>query len=346
MRRFLVKHIGNMGDMIFFVPPVLATLKRHYPDCHITFVTAWGFKDTRGRWGARNQGGFCISLMKTDPHIDTLVHWHDTKLSLEKEICREGDESFATWNKAYFEEQKKSGGYDAVYELDFGLKIDDNPIRRMYEALGMPQEDNYHYKIYLTADELSIARLVMENYPRPRIMLLEGLEGTTTRGWDPTKIPRLEQQILAKYGVAPLWFGAKHVRYFEGRELTLRENIALLTQADVGIGVMSGPIHFAAAVGLPTLTLFCDQPLHRAAPAYFLNRYISDEKKLHRTLLGPTGEESQFLKNDQPSLNLTPAEASTQGAVNWQHPGRQSTKTCLSVITVDEVMAVLADFFN
>ncbi len=337
-----MRHLGNMGDMIFFVPPVLATLKRVYPDCHITVVTAWGFKDRRG-WGRRNQSGFSISLLMTNPHIDELVHWHDAKLSLGARICEEEGKQIVTWSKKYYEQQKASGKYDGVYELDFGLTYDDNPLARMYETMGLPNEIYSEYKVYLTENDLHVAQAAMEKIATPRIVLLEGIEGITTRGWDPQKLVGLAATITRDYGVPPLWFGSKYLREYQGRPLTLRENIATLTLCDVGIGVMSGPTHFAAAVGLPTLTLFCDQPLHRAAPAYFLNSYIENPTRRHRTLLGPTGPTYTFLKNNTPSQNLTPAEAATQGARDWQHPGRQATKSCLATITPDEVMTVLRD---
>lgn len=332
-----------MGDKIFFVTPVLATLKKKYPDCKITFVTAWGYKDKKGRWGKRNQDGFCISLMMTSPHIDELIHWHDTKLSLDKNICKEQGKSFATWNKEYFEKEKASGKYDAVYELDFGIGIEDNPMEKMYEHLGLPEETYSKYETYLTDEDKKVAEEVMRDYPHPRIVLLEGLEGTSTRGWDPEKIQPLTKAIEKKYGVQPIWFGGKHNHEYKGRTLTLRENIATLSFCDVAIGVMSGPMHFAGAVDLPTITLYCDQPLHRAAPAYFLNKYIKDEKKHHRTILGPTGKEMKFLKEGTTQINLTEQEMKDQKYKDWNKPGKQSTKSCLSVITPDEVMTVLED---
>ncbi|MFH1353925.1 MAG: glycosyltransferase family 9 protein [bacterium] len=339
MKRFLIRHLGNMGDMVFFIPPVLATLKKHYPGCHITFVTVWGFKDKKGQWGKRDQGGFSIHLIMTNPHLDQLVHYHDTKLSLDGKICREDGQSFPTWNKKYYDQQKNSGRYDQVFELDFGLKVDDNPIQRMYETIGLPNETLTDYKIYFTDRDLAAAQAVIDDAPRPRIVLLEGLASTTTRGWDPGKIPALEQAIKEVYQVDPIWFGGNYIPDYQGRSLSLRENIATLSYCDAGIGVMSGPIHFAAAADLPTLTLYCDHPIHRAAPAYFLG-------KKHRTLLGPSTRPYQLLKNEQPAIALTPAEISRQQFKSWNQPGRQTTKTCLSVITVDEIMLVLKEMLS
>lgn len=352
-KKFLIRHLGNMGDMLFFVPPVLETLKKNYPDCRITFVTAWGFKEMKrtfptyrkkAHWGHRNQSGFCIALMMHNPHVDELVHWHDTEVSLEGDICIEEGKHFPTWSKKYYEQQKLSGVYDEVYELDFGIGHHDNPMDRMYEAVGMPGETFSNYKIYLSDQDKEVAENVMADYPTPRIVLLEGLEGVTTRGWDPDKVSELEIAIEKAYGVKPIWFGGKYLPEYEGRTLSLRENIATLMHCDAAIGVLSGPMHFAAAVGCPTICLYADHYIHRAAPAYFLNEYLSNPAKHHRTLLGPTNYHNmKLLKDDTTFVNLTPAEIASQGYTGWQTPGRQATKSALSVLTVDEVMAVLAD---
>ncbi|MBI3251647.1 MAG: hypothetical protein HYZ62_01915 [Candidatus Andersenbacteria bacterium] len=372
--KILLKHVGNMGDLIFLLPPVLESLKHTYPDCHITLVTAWGFKETawkinwhelrkmsraaplrslwqrgvarRAKWGKRNQSGFCISLMASNPHIDQLVHWHDTRLSLDAAICQEEGISYPTWNQAYFASQKKSGHYDLVSELDMGITQQENPLGKIYAAVGLPQATYSNYKIYFTPRDREVAQHVVASWPKPRIILLEGLEGRTTRGWDEGKIPGLSAAIQKKYNVEPRWFGARFQPRHQGLPLTLRQNIATLALCDAAIGVLSGPLHFAAAAGLPTITLLADQYIHRAAPAYFLNPYISHEAKKHRTLLGPSNTHKQFLKHDEPSHNLTLREAASQHSSGWLSPGRQSTKTPLATITVEEVMTVLQDVLD
>ncbi|MBI3255382.1 MAG: glycosyltransferase family 9 protein [Candidatus Andersenbacteria bacterium] len=356
MKKILLKHVGNMGDLVFFALPVIETLKRTYPESHMTFVTAWGLKQRRRSpippfnkydfWGNRNFNGYCISLLAANPRIDKLVHWHDTALSLEGTICQEEGKSYSTWSKAYYEKQKGSGAYDIVAELDIGVSHTENPLGRMYQQVGLPKETYSNYHIDLTPHDLAVAQEVTKAWPKPCVLLIEGLAGTTTRGWDGGKVAALEKSIQKKYASKPIWFGSKHIPMYQGRSLTLRENIATLTYADAGIGVLSGPLHFAAAVGLPTITLYADQPLHRAAPAYFLNQYIANNKKKHRTLIGPSPNSTQFLKHDQPSQNLTPQEASAQHHQSWLNPGNQPTKTPLAAITVDEVLLVLADILG
>ena len=348
--RYLIRHLGNMGDMVFLVPPALETLKRRHPNCHITLVTAWGFKSQKRKylvgpkqtkWGPRNQSGFCIHLLMTNPNIDQLVHYHTSKLDLEGNTCQEDGQSFPTWSESYYQQQKDSGLYDGIFELDFGIGHEENPIKKMYQYMNMPEEDYSNYKVYLSPSDLDVASQIIKNYPRPRIVLLEGLEGKTTRGWDPSKVSQLESAIKAKYKVSPIYFGSKHVPNYKGAPLTLRQNIATLSLCDIAIGVMSGPLHFAASVGLPTITLFCDQPLHRAAPAYFLNQYIKDKGKHHRTILGPDCPPYEFLKSNHAPRCITPAEDKIQSYQDWQSPGNQSTKSCLAPISVNEVMQVL-----
>lgn len=340
--KFFVKHVGNMGDHVFLVPPILETLKRVHPNCHITLLTAWGYKH-KEIWGERNQSGFCIHLMMTNPHVDELIHFHSIKTSLNKKICYEDGKWFPTWSKQYYTEQARSGAYDGVFELDIGLSYEENPMGKMYQIVGLPNERFSNYKLYFTDKDKAVAHDVMKDVPRPRIVLLEGLEGTTTRGWDPGKIPALEKAIERKYGVPPLWFGGKHTPEFQGRPLTLRENIATLLHCDAAVGVLSGPLHFGAAVGLPTITMYGGLSLQRTAPAYFLNQYLKNHKKYHRTILSPDQLPYQNLKSNRPDRNLTPAERKTQQFIDWQNPGRQSTKSGLAAIAVDEIMLVLSD---
>jgi len=344
-----------MGDHVVFIPPVLASLKRAYPDCHITLITTWGFKETRRRWivgpkyehwGQRNQGGHSIHLMLTNPHVDQLVHWHDSIIDLDGNTCSEDGINIPTWSGAYFEKQKNSKDYDHVFELDVGIEHDEDPMRRLYDIVGLNNETYSNYQLYFTDEDLRIAEAAMAHLPTPRIVLLEGLDGSSTRGWDPVKVAVLEERIQKTYGVPAYKFGATHIPEHDGKPLTLRQNIATLRYCDVAIGVLSGPLHFAAATGTPTLTLYSDAPLRRTAPAYFLNEYINEPLYHHRTLLGPEPRPRTLLKSPYAPTPLTEAERKAQKYADWLTPGKQSTKAGLAPITVDEVMTVLSDMLG
>ena len=338
-QRILLKHVGNMGDHLFLVGPLLEVLARRSPDAEITLVTAWGYRDAHGRWGDRNQDGYCIALMKENPHIDHLVHWHDRKRSLDGEICIEEGKRFPTWDPAWYEQEKRN--YDVVLELDFGLTVFDNPVQRVYEKAGFPDETYGCYPFYGSASDWAVGREVAETLPQPRLLFLEGFDGESMRGWDPEHVRELAARVRETLGTEPVWFGARYPKTYGGRPLTLRENIAFAGSCDLAVGVMGGPMHFAAAAGVPTICLYGGQPLHRAAPSYFLNPHIADSAKHHITIEGPTCDEPCFLKRDRPCKNLSTDAARSSGFRSWQHPGRQHDKSCVATIPLETVYATI-----
>ncbi len=337
-RNILLKHVGNMGDHLFLVGALLEALAQRFPDAEVTLLAPWGYKDAQGRWGERNQDGYCIALMKENPHVDHLIHWHDTALSLDGDLCVEEGAHFPTWNPAWYARQLPT--YDLVVELDFGLSVFDNPLERAYERAGLPGETSGSYPFYGSPTDWRVGREVAERAPRPRVAFLEGLDGQTMRGWTPENVHRLADR-LAVVGITPVWFGARYPQEHAGRRLTLRENIAFVGSCDLALGVMSGPMHFAAAAGVQTICLYGGQPLHRAAPSYFLNPHLADPTRQHITIEGPTCDEPCFLKRDRPCKNLGADAARTSGFQDWQRPGRQSDKSCVATIPVETVYATL-----
>jgi len=340
-KNILLKHVGNMGDHLFIVGPILEIISKRFPKAEVTLLTAWGYKDRKGHWGDRNQDGFCIALMQENPHIHHLVHWHDKKLSLDGKICTEEGKQYPTWNKKHYDKIKNE--YDLVAELDFGIGIFDNPVQKALERIGLNSINYGNYPFYGSPNDWLVGKSVAEQFPGPRVVFLESINGTTMRGWDPEKTSILEEKIKSELGITPIWFGAKYPQKYNGRNLTLRENIAFAGSCDIGIGVMSGPLHFAASAGLQTVCLYGGQPLHRAAPSYFLNPYIKDPKKYHLTIEGPTCNEPCFLKREIPCKNISRVDSPSTKFKSWQEPGRQSDKSCVASISVETVFVTVKE---
>lgn len=339
-RRVLLKHVGNLGDHLFLVGALLEGLARVWPQTDVTLVTAWGYKDRAGRWGKRNQDGYCVALMKENPHVDHLVHWSDRDVSLDGRICVEEGQSFPTWNRVHFDRVRRS--YDIVAELEEGLEIEENPLQRMAIAVGLPNLELGPYPFYATAYDWTVGRAVAAGLPRPRVMFLEGLAGESMRGWDPAKTSALAVRFQ-DHGIEPRWWGVTHTPLYHGRPLTLRENIAYLGQCDLAVGVLGSPLHFAAAAGVQTICLFGAQPYARAAPGFFWNNYLTDETRHHVTVFGPTCDEPCFLKREIPCKNIRGADRTTTGFQSWRSPGRQADKSCVAAIPVDTVFAAAVD---
>lgn len=334
-RSILLKHVGNLGDHLFLVGALLEGIARVWPQADVTLVTSWGYRDRRGRWGKRNQDGYCLALMKENPHIDHLVHWSDDQCSLEGRVCVEEGTHFPSWNRTYFERVK--GTYDVVAELEFGLDVEENPLERIAAAVGLPHLALGPYPFYGSPQDLERGREAVRTL-RPRVVFLEGLNGTTMRGWDPGKVSVLTQRFHDA-GIRPIWWGASFTPLLRGRKLTLRENIAFLGQCDLAIGVLGAPMHFAAAAGVQTICLYGAQALARAAPASFFNQAMTESRRHHLTILGPTCDEPCLLKREIPCKNLTGEKRITAGFRQWQDPGRQHDKSCVAAIDAETVFA-------
>lgn len=341
MRRILLKHVGNMGDHLFLVGALLEGIARSWPGAAVTLVTAWGYKNRRGSWGKRNQDGYCVALMKENPHIGHLVHWSDRGRSPDARICREEGRAFPTWNREHFDAVRHD--YDVAAELEFGLQAEENPLERITAAVGLPHLAVGPYPFYGTATDWQVGRAVAERYPSPRVVLLDGLAGRTMRGWDPAKAAALAARFRGELAIEPIWWGSPFTPLFRGRKLTLRENIAFLGSCDLAIGVMGAPLHFAAAAGVPTICLFGAQAYRRVAPAHFLNAHIADPARHHVTIFGPTCDEPCLLKRTIPCKNLHQNDRLTTGFQSWQKPGRQADKSCVAAIPVATVFAAAVE---
>lgn len=336
-KRVLLKHVGNLGDHLFLVGALLEGLARVWPEAEISLVAAWGYKDHHGRWGKRDQDGYAIALMKENPHVDHLIHWSDLSRSLDAKICVEEGRAFPTWDRAHFDAVARD--YDVVAELEFGLEIEENPLERIAAAAGLPRLAIGPYPLYATADDQAVGRAIADRFPRPRVVFLEGVDGTSMRGWDPAKAQILEERLMQTIAVRPIWWGAQFPSLYRGRKLTLRENISFLGNCDLAIGVMGAPMHFAASAGVQTLCLYGAQPYRRAAPGFFFNPTIPDQVRQHVTIFGPTCDEPCFLKRAVPCKNLRGEDRITTGFQRWQQPGRQADKSCVSAIPVQTVFA-------
>ncbi|MDP3685850.1 MAG: glycosyltransferase family 9 protein [bacterium] len=339
-RRILLKHVGNLGDHLFLAGALLEGVADVWPQAEVTLVTAWGYKDRRGRWGKRNQTGYCIALMKENPHIDHLVHWSDDVCSLDGRVCVEEGVHFPTWDRAHFDHVKTD--YDIATELEFGLQAEENPLERIGAAAGLPHVSLGPYPFYGSRRDWDVGALVAERFPRPRVVLLEGLNGMTMRGWDPEKAVALTKRF-EDCGVTPIWWGASFTPLFRGRPVTLRENIAFLGQCDLAIGVIGAPMHFAAAAGVQTICLYGAQSMARTAPEFFFSSPTRESRQRHITIFGPTCDEPCLLKRDLPCKNLSDEARVTTGFRHWRAPGRQHDKSCVATIDADIVFATAMD---
>jgi len=338
--RILIKHVGALGDSIFFLPPIIHTYRKKYPQAQITLLIAWGPRDKEGCFHSRGFDGFTLNLMMTNPEIDELAHYSDRKQSLRKEICIEEGVRFATWNKTILEKKKKE--YDLFFEADLGVPHIDDPLQFLYKKYHL-KSDFTNYKIYTTQSDKLIVDQIIKNYSCPRILICEGIEAETMRGWSREQTEELIKKIKKELGVSPVWFGSKNILDYFGKKINIRQSAEFASRFDIAIGVLSATMHICAGVGVQTITLYGGMPKKRGAPEYFLNKYIKDQNKRHVTIMAPECDTHCFLKKENGPCVLSPNNSLWQ---SWQKPGNQKIKNCLVKISVEDVFRILKNILK
>ncbi len=98
--------------------------------------------------------------------------------------------------------------------------------------------------------------------------------GHSSPNWEPARYAELSA-LLGKAGVQVLVTGSENEKRFEGEfvasgartafgELSLRELAAVESQVNAFVSSSTGPMHIAAALGTPTVSMFC--PLTACSP--------------------------------------------------------------------------------
>jgi len=158
--------------------------------------------------------------------------------------------------------------HEADYCMDLGRRI------------GVTSS-NLRTEIFLTDFEKEIARDKMRRLGVNYAMVAVGIHpsnGHSAPNWKVERYVELAEQLLEFENVQIITTGSSkdiHLTdYFEeinsGRiinligKTSLRELIAVISQYDVLISSSTGPMHIAAALGVPTISMFC--PLTACSP--------------------------------------------------------------------------------
>jgi lipopolysaccharide heptosyltransferase II len=130
-----------------------------------------------------------------------------------------------------------------------------------------------------TAAERTRAQRLLEGVQRPFAAFILG-SSCPSRRWFPERTAAAARALRARYGCEPVLLGAPADRRFADVTLravgeparnlagatTLRELVAVLAEARVAVGPDSGPMHLAAAVGTPVVSLWGPTSAARSAP--------------------------------------------------------------------------------
>lgn len=285
-QRILIVLLGAIGDVTRALP-LLARLRRAYPNAHI----AWAVEPA------------AAALLDYHPALDEVLlyqrsrgtrtflpflrtirdHRFDLVLDLQRHL-KSGLVSL--WSRApvrigFHRSNTKEGNWlfnthtiEAI--PDFSLKL--GQYLKFADALGLP-DDGIHFDLRLRPEEEEKIDALLADTPRPFAAFFLGSRWPS-RFWFPQATAEVARALQQEYGMGVVLVGgpsevtfAQQVREAMGTAVTnlsgktsLRDLIGIFSRARLAIGPDSGPMHIAAATGIPVISLWGATSPIRSAP--------------------------------------------------------------------------------
>lgn len=288
-KRILCMYVARFGDTLL-MSVVLKALKKQYPDTQIDFlghskrIQVLENLPFIRRLGAISKKsaqlkGWCAKLMRRKSYDIAFVWGHDAELvDYAKRVSR-----YVVISSQC--NQKRINQVDAVidYPADT-LKIreeDDKPLTQWLldipeKSLGLKAGDHTSEYIVTPAERALALELLQSATRSQQLPTLIGLvveshPSAPHRDWPLENFVELTSRLHQKYPEA--WFvvisgglaanklkqlkaaAGDQVAEFGGR-LSMRDSVAMMSLLNLYIGVDTGPTLFAAALGIPAVTMF------------------------------------------------------------------------------------------
>ena len=320
-RRVLIVLMGAIGDVVRALP-LLGRMRRAWPDTHIT----WAVEPKSSpilelhRWlddviiydRRRAPWSFVPFLREVRSRKFDLV------LDLQRHL-KSGIISYATGAPTRI-------GFDAANTKEFNHLfstrcIEPQPNMRLkllqYQAfgdeLGLPQAP-IEFGLAPAASERERALALLQGAPRPLLGVILG-SSWPSRIYFPESIARVIRDLAhPSNGAAPLFpvllggadetgFAAEVMRAIGELQVlnlagqtTLRDLIGIFSECSAAFGPDSGPMHIAAAVGCPVISLWGSTAAERSAPWGYADLAISSAIPCHPCYLRkcPIGRECMW----------------------------------------------------
>ena len=290
--RVLIVKLDHLGDFILTLP-ALEAIRRHYPQGRLTLITGhhaepWAswifffdeilywkdpFFDRNQDQGTRVPGGRMLALLRLTCRLawrpfDVAVdlssgsHWITLLLTyLSRAPLRIGD-------------ARRGEGFLLTQATDFD---DSTPVldrqRRKMAAMGIAALSTDFPRVHLAKCDCLSARDDLRHHgwdERRPLMGVHARAGCPSKYWNPEKVGRLSDHLTLKYKAQVLWTGTPgDVSFYQQAKRSMRTQplnfvgrtnvrdlAELIANCSLFISVDSGPMHLAAALGIPLVGLF------------------------------------------------------------------------------------------
>lgn len=285
-QRILFILLGAIGDVIRALP-LLTRVRRAYPSAHIAWAVEPAAAPLLNYHPALND----VLLYQRSrgpqvffPFLQHVRHQHfDLVLDLQRHL-KSGIVSLcsgAPTRLGFHRHNTKEGNWlfntqtiDAI--PNFSLKL--GQYLHFAEALGLPN-DGISFDLRLRPEEEHRVDTLLGDTPRPLAAFFLGSRWPS-RFWFPQATAEVAQALQQEYGMGVVLVGGQGEVAFARQvcaatrgkltnlsgKTTLRDLIGIFSRARLTMGPDSGPMHLAAATGVPVISLWGATSPIRSAP--------------------------------------------------------------------------------
>ncbi len=280
-KKIAIIRLWSLGETILTLP-MIKRIKDKYPDSKITVICT-----TQNKLLFENQD-FIDEIQTFSPKLSFMFKKFDLAIDTEPFMNLGSFLSFWLAKNSIGYKQKKAA-FLYTNKIKFNDKIHsaDNFIR-LAKPLRIPQEKLTELT-ELNPGKGSIEWANSKILKAPLIGLCITTGGTgKSRRWPIKKWLELSQELIKKYKPTLVIIGAPNekgiIESFQKRlnylntvnttNIELKKTIALTSKLNLMISSDTGPMHIAAAQGIPTMGLFCPNTPTRFAPLGKKNSYV------------------------------------------------------------------------
>lgn len=285
-QRILIVLLGAIGDVTRALP-LLTRIRRAYPRAHI----AWAVEPAAAALLEYHPALDEVLLYRRNrgsrtflPFLCTIREHHfDLVLDLQRHL-KSGLVSW--WSRApvrigFHRTNTKEGNWlfnshtiEAI--PDFSLKL--GQYLKFADALGLP-DDGIRFDLRLRPEEGQHVDTLLAETPRPFAAFFLGSRWPS-RFWFPQATAAVARTLQQEYGMGVVLVGGPSEVVFAQQvseamktdvtnlsgKTSLRDLIGIFSRAQVAMGPDSGPMHIAAATGIPVISLWGATSPIRSAP--------------------------------------------------------------------------------
>jgi hypothetical protein len=156
---------------------------------------------------------------------------------------------------------------------------EDNIVQSLMTSIGL-EKKNYPLQLYLEENDNLIAESYLKKLKLDHKHTI-AIQADFGRKWNDGEFERLKLTLSEKYNLVLIGEGM----LAHGKKLSFREAAAVIGKCDLYVGGISGTMHAAVAVGVPTISTPNVFNAEWDMPEFTQNEFVTDPLKRHITVV-------------------------------------------------------------